>query len=173
MKIKYDKYGRGWKLPVRELCPTCGQPDNCGDCNHKRLRNSDVVTLDGILPKKQVGDGKLPNAYWIRGSDDYLLFNEEIKGYDWASETNKKLGKIYKKYGCFSTYEKAFEKYNELLNDEVVPIECEGIHSLTIDDRISGEIYSSGYYARMQLVSEFENHDSTEFTKKELGDNFK
>jgi hypothetical protein len=24
-------------LPDEERCPTCGQPDNCGDCNHRTL----------------------------------------------------------------------------------------------------------------------------------------
>ncbi len=37
-----DKYGRVWSFLKNELCPICGQPDNCGDCNHERLTNSDV-----------------------------------------------------------------------------------------------------------------------------------
>ena len=40
-----DKFGRKWFLPIRELCPICGQPDNCGDCNHKKLYRADVKYL--------------------------------------------------------------------------------------------------------------------------------
>jgi hypothetical protein len=52
MKSKIDKYNRIWNLPKRELCIKCGQPDSSGDCNHKRLNNSDVIELGGKLPNK-------------------------------------------------------------------------------------------------------------------------
>ena len=51
-RYEKDKYGRQWDSPSNEVCPTCGQPDSCGDCNHKKLRNKDVIELGGILPKK-------------------------------------------------------------------------------------------------------------------------
>jgi hypothetical protein len=41
-----DKYGRTWgSLTRKELCPVCGQPDNCGDCNHKKLSAQNVIDL--------------------------------------------------------------------------------------------------------------------------------
>jgi hypothetical protein len=42
-----DIYGRVWDLPESELCSTCGQPDNCGDCNHERLTDDEVAELQG------------------------------------------------------------------------------------------------------------------------------
>lgn len=45
-----DKYGRRWDLPSEELCPACGQPDSCGDCNHARLTDDEVRQLGGELP---------------------------------------------------------------------------------------------------------------------------
>jgi hypothetical protein len=42
-----DIYGVEWNLPVEEICPTCGQPDNCGDCEHGRLSASQVSILKG------------------------------------------------------------------------------------------------------------------------------
>ena len=48
MKTYKDRYGRGWKLPKNELCPKCGQPDSCGDCNHKKLSKADVIKLGGL-----------------------------------------------------------------------------------------------------------------------------
>jgi len=47
--MKKDKFGRTWKLPKKELCPKCGQPDSCGDCNHKRLTNKEVEILKGMF----------------------------------------------------------------------------------------------------------------------------
>ena len=46
-KIYKDKFGRGWMFPKSELCHVCGQPDSCGDCNHKKLSEKDVKTLRG------------------------------------------------------------------------------------------------------------------------------
>ena len=50
MKSK-DEFGVTWTLPKEELCPTCGQPDSCGDCNHEQLTSSEVKILGGKLPK--------------------------------------------------------------------------------------------------------------------------
>lgn len=49
-----DKYGRIWDNPIWDKCPCCGQPDNCNDCNHKRLTNKDVIELGGVIPIKRV-----------------------------------------------------------------------------------------------------------------------
>lgn len=40
-----DRYGRTWPYPDNELCPTCGQPDSCGDCNHEPLTDKEVHKL--------------------------------------------------------------------------------------------------------------------------------
>ena len=40
-----DKYGKNWDLPAKELCPICGQPDNCGDCNHKKLTKEQAIEM--------------------------------------------------------------------------------------------------------------------------------
>jgi hypothetical protein len=46
-----DIYGREWpveKFPVIEMCFECGQPDNIGDCNHKKLTAEEVKLLGGF-----------------------------------------------------------------------------------------------------------------------------
>ena len=51
IKIKVmnkDKYGVKWDLPENELCPDCGQPDSCGDCNHSPLTQEEIEILGGI-----------------------------------------------------------------------------------------------------------------------------
>lgn len=46
-----DAYGRTWpQVPDAERCRTCGQPDNCGDCNHTPLTDAEVVQLGGRTP---------------------------------------------------------------------------------------------------------------------------
>lgn len=40
-----DIYGREWEYPESELCPSCKQPDNVGDCNHNRLSDADVEQI--------------------------------------------------------------------------------------------------------------------------------
>jgi hypothetical protein len=42
-----DRFGRHWDLPANELCDLCGQPDNTGDCDHTRLTDDQVATLQG------------------------------------------------------------------------------------------------------------------------------
>jgi hypothetical protein len=43
-----DVYGRRWNVPSNEVCQTCGQPDNCGDCNHVPLTDEQAHHL-GVL----------------------------------------------------------------------------------------------------------------------------
>ena len=40
-----DKFNRIWNFPKKELCKICGQSDNCGDCNHKKLDIKSVKFL--------------------------------------------------------------------------------------------------------------------------------
>lgn len=53
-----DRYGRCWNLPAQELCRECGQPDNCGDCNHEELTLEQVRELGGTtrMTRKQYMD---------------------------------------------------------------------------------------------------------------------
>jgi hypothetical protein len=38
------------KYPVGTvLCPVCGQPDNCGDCDHTPLSPDEIAELGGIV----------------------------------------------------------------------------------------------------------------------------
>lgn len=46
-----DSFGRRWPATtILESCSTCGQPDNCGECNHEPLTMEDVLLLGGRLP---------------------------------------------------------------------------------------------------------------------------
>lgn len=41
-----DIYGHEWPDGY-EVCSECGQPDNCGDCNHQPLSDEDRAELLG------------------------------------------------------------------------------------------------------------------------------
>lgn len=56
-----DHYGRVWPYPKNELCPVCGQPDSCGDCNHKKLTDADVAQI--LYEEKLI---PLPNGGSLR-----------------------------------------------------------------------------------------------------------
>jgi hypothetical protein len=46
-----DAWGRKfWTHTI--LCRVCGQPDTCGDCNHRRLPDSDCVAMGMVVPCK-------------------------------------------------------------------------------------------------------------------------
>ena len=38
--INWSKY-----FPKEELCPTCGQPDSCDDCNHNVISKEEAQVL--------------------------------------------------------------------------------------------------------------------------------
>lgn len=45
--IHHDVYGRVWRgIPAIERCPACGQPDNCGDCEHGMLTTEEFALLN-------------------------------------------------------------------------------------------------------------------------------
>jgi hypothetical protein len=44
-EVHEDQYGRVWPYPKDGLCPECGQPDSCGDCNHEQLTAIEVVKI--------------------------------------------------------------------------------------------------------------------------------
>ncbi len=48
MPPRPDAFDRDWpEIADEELCVVCGQPDNCGDCNHRQLTGEDVAVLKG------------------------------------------------------------------------------------------------------------------------------
>lgn len=55
-----DVFGRDWGTTNdEELCSTCGQPDNCGDCTHEPLTDADYRTLT-MFDEPEGWDGSRP-----------------------------------------------------------------------------------------------------------------
>lgn len=43
---KRDRFGASWPAAY-DTCPECGQPDDCGDCNHQPLSEDAVLQMGG------------------------------------------------------------------------------------------------------------------------------
>ena len=44
---KYDRFGNRWPGDF-VVCPECGQPDNCGDCNHAPCTPEQILEMGGL-----------------------------------------------------------------------------------------------------------------------------
>ena len=118
------------------------------------------------ISTKQIGDGKLPNKYWVSISNDYLVYNEEVKAYDWISDKNlfKANGDTL---GVFKTFVDALQFAEELPFGE--KFDGIRINMWSIEDRISGQIAErvKFFNPEIGLMCE-QQHDDTEFTRKTM-----
>jgi hypothetical protein len=92
------------------------------------------------ISTKEVGDGLLPNRYWVSISNNYYYFNSEAGGFDWIGDLQlfPVKGKTVK---VFPSYKMA---KGWIENNLYVGMEYEGIrvNCITIEDRLSGEVFS-------------------------------
>ena len=44
-----DNWGRFWRLPRKEICDVCGQPDSCKDCNHIKIPDDAAKDMGAII----------------------------------------------------------------------------------------------------------------------------
>lgn len=115
-----------------------------------------------------IGDGKIPNRYFVSISNDYYYFNSKVGGFDWISDLKlfKVKSKIIKN---FATYKQAI---NFIDNDLYLGMEYGGIkvQSIFIEDRLSGELYHqyNSFDAENCHIEQYQIHEDTRFTKEEL-----
>lgn len=102
-----------------------------------------------------VGDGKLPNKYWVTSSNDYsiregntLLNASEFKGFEATATTQ----------GPFDTYGEA-----------LAVVKKADANSVYIEDRLSGELL---HIARVECCNcehvDYSRIEDTDFTEKTL-----
>ncbi len=92
------------------------------------------------ISTKRIGDGKLPNRYWVSIFNDYYYYNKENEVFDWISE--KEMFEVKAKtIQVFNTYQAAKE-FAE--NELCLGITEDGftVNGITIEDRLSGKVYS-------------------------------
>ena len=126
------------------------------------------------ISTKQIGDGKLPNKFWVSISEDYLFFDEESKAWHWVSDVFKSFQPKGETVAVLPTYRGAREYI-----DSYFAMGCEygpgiTVNCITIEDRISGELYSSVYHLNPAdpISISYETHEDLSFTK-ERDPNFK
>ena len=128
--------------------------------------------------RKYIGDGKLPNKYFVVISNHWTVIVG--KGKDATGESSSQVySGLYKEqfetFGPFKTYKEAYAVLNEQIIDFVEPSE-DGFCSGYIEDRISGEVAS---YECLQWTKErrgifkvpsfnFELREDYGFTKKTI-----
>lgn len=132
--------------------------------------------------RKMVGDGKLPNKYWVTTSN-YWLENtaEETSSFDGATYPESKF--VYETFGPFDTYAEASKRMEELAQGCSEPYSKDrnnDLSSVAMEDRLSGTIYDGAYWVRHTkrgpwptVEIEWQWSDETAYTRGKLGTDFK
>lgn len=128
----------------------------------------EVVNDSSTMAKNMVGDGNTPNMYFVSISNDYYFWNNDLYGFDWASDHIKD----YKANGStiehFNTFNEALEYiennlYLGMTHSDMV------VNHISIEDRISGEIwYMSKYFDPIMAREWDETIQDTKFTEEKL-----
>lgn len=111
--------------------------------------------------RKNVGDGKFPNRYWVSESNDYYIREKTAEGVYLKPITEhdikfKSEGKTYPK--AFKTYKEAIQFADTLCNDRI-----------TIEDRLCGQVFEC-----IKVVcpccgkKDWESFDDTKYTKERM-----
>jgi len=87
------------------------------------------------ISTQQIGDGKLPNRYWVSIHNNYYINTDNC--HDWASDTRKFKCKS-KTIGVYKTYKKAREAFDGIELEETI----DGIKVMgkSIEDRLTGQL---------------------------------
>lgn len=121
--------------------------------------------------KDLIGDGKLPNRYWVSLSNDYSYVRTE-KGanyIDWIGNiipSFKSKGKTIAK--PFKTFRGALDFCNRLILGENNGFNFV-VNRINIEDRLSGQVYEKTFIFNPETakIREDENNDS-QYTQKAM-----
>lgn len=120
------------------------------------------------ISTKEIGDGKLPNRYWVSISEDYYYLKIDKDGgyWTWLGDLDlfEPKGKTVK---VFDKYQEAREFVEELPFD----YRYDGLHvnSIFIEDRLSGQVFEKvkTFSPEHGQINTF-HEDDTKFTQKEM-----
>ncbi len=123
------------------------------------------------MPKKistlQIGDGKVPNRYWVSISEDYYIFNEKVGGMDWISDHLhlKPKGATIEVFPSFRMARGWVNNnlYLGMKYDDIIA------NCITIEDRISGQVFEmvKSFFPEIASVEE-EQFEDIRFTEEAL-----
>ena len=120
---------------------------------------------------KMIGDGQFPNLYWVTTSNDFYVCKNGIC--DIANGVGikyKSKSKTYPK--AFKTFGKALDFAEELIENIPDTPTPKSINNVTIEDRISGQVYECSIYAYpvdgllKNYEIHIERHNQSDFTKQ-------
>jgi len=123
--------------------------------------------VDRPVSTKQIGDGKLPNKFWVSISEDYYVVSEPGV-MDWASDQGIIKNPRGKTLAVFSSYKAA----RNFVDNELPELGREyddgiSVNTITIEDRISGEVFWRGIEFDPQHGDRWENERTDlDFTNK-------
>lgn len=178
--------------------PTPGYTNNFGDQavhiafvvrnlgTNKEVFSDEMLESDGTVTEAKydakqaselIGSGKLPNRYYVVASNTFAASpeNDNVYGDAWdVPEFREIIGKADagKAIGQFDTFPEAFDAWRKVY--DAIPEEpTKGqFHMVTIEDHISGVIYTGSLYATKKKwgwVFDKQEDDDTSFTSKTLG----
>ena len=125
------------------------------------MRLKDKLPKAQTTARKMVGDGKLPNKYWVSITDQWLTNKankdeKENNNYDWSGSVYNQELEAYECFGPFDTFAEAKAKADQLANEEIVSPEDEyekkypgqkNYYSVQIEDRLTGTCYEGAWYS--------------------------
>jgi hypothetical protein len=116
------------------------------------------------MAQEMVGDGKIPNKYFVSIHDDYLYYDKETDCWESASERDGRESQG-KTLAAFSTYAGARKLFESIPLGELY----KGIlvRGKTIEDRLSGELTDETL--REVISFESEEGERLDYTKGEMG----
>jgi hypothetical protein len=133
------------------------------------------VTAEGI-DTTEIGDGGTPNKYWVSTTADFMVnTKEDTSSLNWAMDTKALDFKpSYKSelFGPFMSFKEAKAKYDELFSEIYPEPREDSFNTVTIEDRISGQVYEGGiigYAGKFGYKFEYEQMNDTKFTSQKLG----
>lgn len=120
------------------------------------------TAIEKTISTKQIGDGQLPNKYWVSIANDYYYINDGVM--DWISDKNlfEVKGKTIK---VFSTYKAA----QEFINDDLylgMTYDDIKVNCISIEDRFTGQLYEQYrvFDAESATIEDYQIMEDTKFT---------
>jgi hypothetical protein len=147
-----------------------------------RPRRHDGTRPPGLFPSREeesklaperaasqmVGDGQLPNRYFVTAATDYYV--EGAEGRDWASQHRRDVADRMESqtWGPFETYREARETFDAIDLAEPSARHRQVWTTKIIEDRLSGELAEQTMSEYMRPRYEAEFHEDLKWTKKSM-----
>lgn len=128
--------------------------------------------------QNMIGDGQLPNIYFVTTSRDYTVHPADDTPNHPAVDKYTDLDPDNSFVGAFTTFKEARNAVDETFMPSPED-QWEGAHSIYIEDRLTGVVYEIQWHEYHTVTKfgstytfEVEAYDDSQFTREKLGDKF-